>query len=164
MRNLPKQHGFTLIEAMVVMALLGVFLTLITSLFVRAIDVQSESEAYSSTVTDGRFIMARLDYDIARATAVSTPSALGGSGATLVMTISSTTYTYALSAGNLQVTDGAGTGNLNSNGSVVSGLTFQRLGNTGGKESIRYSFTVTSTAKHVSGSDIRTFTSSTERR
>ena len=156
--------GFTLIEAMIVMALLATFLTVLTSLFVKAVDVQSKTNAYSSVVGDGRFIMARLDYDIARASAVTTPVSLGGSGATLALTINSTTYTYALSGKNLQLTDGSGSVQLNSSGTSVSGLTFQRLGNVGGKDSIRYMFTLTSTTKHVSGSDIRTYTSTTERR
>src|SRR5690242_1060869 len=111
-----RQSGFTLVEAMIVMALLGVFLTALTGLFVRAIDVQNKSDAYLATVSDGRLIMARLDYDIARASAITTPASLGGSGASLVMTINSTTYTYAISGGNLQLTDGSGTANLNGDG------------------------------------------------
>jgi len=164
MKQLTRQAGFTLVEAMVVMGLLAIFMTVLTSLFVRAIDVQSKSEAYASTVSDARFIMARLDYDIARASNVTTPASLGSSSASLVMTISGTTYTYALSSGNLQLTDAGGADRLNSSGTTVSALTFQRLGNSGGKESIRYSFTVTSTAHHVSGNDVRTYTSTTERR
>ena len=158
------QSGFTLIEAMVVMALLAMFLTMLTSLFVRAVDVQTKSEAYAATVGDGRFIMARLDYDIARASAVTVPASLGGSGSSLAITVNGSSYTYALSGGNLQLTDNVGTANLNSSGTRVSGLNFQRLGNTGGKDSIRYSFTLTSTAKHISGNDVRTYTSTTERR
>jgi len=164
MKQIIRQHGFTLVEAMVVMALLATFLTVLTSLFVRAVDVQTKSEAYSATVSDGRFIMARLDYDIARATAIATPASLGGSSAALVMTVNGSTYTYALSGNNLQLTDNVGSGNVNSSGTRVSSLSFQRLGNTGGKDSIRYSFTLTSTARHLSGNDIRTFTSTTERR
>jgi len=164
MKQIIRQHGFTLVEAMVVMALLATFLTVLTSLFVRAVDVQTKSEAYSATVSDGRFIMARLDYDIARATAIAKPASLGGSSAALVMTVNGSTYTYALSGNNLQLTDNVGSGNVNSSGTRVSSLSFQRLGNTGGKDSIRYSFTLTSTARHLSGNDIRTFTSTTERR
>ena len=164
MKYTPRQTGFTLIEAMIVMTLLAVFLTGLTSLFVRAVDIQSKSEAYSATVSDGRFMMARLNYDITRASAISTPASLGSTSATIVMTISGTTYTYAVSSGNLQLTDGSGTDRLNSSGSSVSGLTFQRLGNSGGKESIRYSFTLTSSVRHVSGNDIRTFNNTVERR
>lgn len=163
--NVPsRQFGFTLVEAMVVMALLAVFMTTLTSLFVRAIDVQSKSEAYAATVSDARYIMARLDYDIARATSVSTPASLGSTSTNLVMVIGGVNYTYAVNSGNLQLTDGSGTDQLNGSGVLVSGVSFLRLGNSGGKESIRYSFTLTSTAKHVSGSDIRTYTSTTERR
>lgn len=156
--------GFTLVEAMIVMALLAAFLTVLTSLFVKAVDVQNKTDAYSAVVSDGRFIMARLDYDIARASAITTPASLGASSATLVMTINSTTYTYALNGKNLQLTDASGSALLNSSGSTISALSFQRLGNTGGKDSIRYTFTLTSTTKHLSGTDTRTYTSTTERR
>lgn len=164
MRDSKHQSGFTLVEAMVVMALLAIFMTVLTSLFVRAIDIQTKSQAYAATVSDGRFIMARLDYDIARATSIATPASLGATSTSLVMTISGTTYTYAVNSGNLQLTDGTGTDQFNGSGTSVSGLSFQRLGNSGGKESIRYSFTLTSTARHVSGNDIRTYTNTVERR
>lgn len=157
------QAGVTFVELLIVMALLGIFLVVLTTIFTTTLDVQSESESYSATVSDGRFIMARLNYDIARATAVTTPASLGSSAASLVMTVGGSTYTYALSGNNLQLTDSVGTANLNS-ATQVSSLTFQRLGNSGGKDTIRYSFTLTSTAQQDSGSSVQTFTSTAELR
>ena len=108
--------------------------------------------------------MARLNYDIARATAVTTPAALGGSGATLVLTIGGSPYTYTLSSGALQLTDPTGSANLDGGGTTVSNLSFQRLGNAGGKDTIRYSFKLTSTSVDKSGADTQTFTSTAELR
>lgn len=163
----PKQlgqRGVTFVEILIVMGLLGIFLVVLTTIFTATLDVQTQSQSYSATQSDGRFIMARLNYDIARATAVTTPAALGGSGAMLVMTVSGSTYTYALSGNNLQLTDATGTANLNGGGTTVSNLSFQRLGNAGGKDTIRYSFKLTSTAVDKAGADMQTFTSTAERR
>lgn len=158
------QDGVTFIEMLVVMGLLGIFLVVITGIFTSTLDIQNQSESYSATVSDGRFIMARLNYDIARASAISTPAALGGTSTSLVLTINSATYTYALNGNNLQLTDGNGSGNLNGNGTTVSNLSFQRLGNTGGEHTIRYSFRLISTTKHDNASDTLTFTSTAEQR
>lgn len=154
-----KQQGFTLAEALVVMALLTGFLMILTTLLTSAIDIQGSSESYSAVLSDSRFIMSRLDYDIARASAVTTPSSLGGSSASLSLTISGNTYTYAASGNNLALTDPGGTTDLNSGGTTVSNISFQALGNSGGKETIRYSFTLTSTRRRGSGYDAQTYTS-----
>jgi prepilin-type N-terminal cleavage/methylation domain-containing protein len=154
-----RSRGFTLVEALIVMALLAGFLLILTTLLTSAIDIQGSSEGYSAVMTDGRFLMARLSYDIARASAVTTPGSLGASDSSLTLTISGTSYTYALSGDSLQLTDGSGSDNLNSNGTTVSNLSFQALGTSGGKETIRYSFTLTSTVTHTSGSDTQTYTS-----
>jgi prepilin-type N-terminal cleavage/methylation domain-containing protein len=166
MMKLPKltQRGVTLVEMLIVMALLSVFLLVIATIFTSTLDIQSQSSSYDAVMSDGRFIMARLDHDIALATAITTPASLGASGASLVMTIGGNTYTYALSSGNLQLTDNIGAANLNGSGTTVSSLTFQRIGNAGGKDTIRYSFTLTSIAKSTTGTTSQTFTSTTERR
>lgn len=158
------QRGVTLTELLLVMGLLSIFLGVMATIFTASISSQTQTEGYTATLSDGRFLMARLDYDIARASAVSTPSALGATATSLVMTINSTTYTYALSGNALQLTDGTGSANLTDGSVIVSGLSFQKVGNSGGKETIRYSFTLTSTAQPGSGSDVKTFTSTVERR
>lgn len=156
---LNRSRGFTLVEALVVMALLTGFLMILTTLLTSAIDIQTSSESYSAVMTDGRFIMARLNYDIARASAVTTPGTLGGSSATLVLIINGNTYTYDTSGGNLQLADPSSTDQLNSSGTAVSGLNFEALGNSGGKTTVRYTFTLTSTTHHNGGSDTQTYTS-----
>ncbi len=156
------QRGATLIELLVVMGLLSIMLVVLTTIFTASVDQQNLSRNYSAVTGNGRFIMARLNYDIARATAVTTPASLGGSGATLVMTISSTTYTYALSGNNLQFTDGTGTDNLNDNTVKVSALNFQKLGNVSGKPTITYSFTVTGLTPGHGVNSAQTYTNTVE--
>src|SRR3989344_3435349 len=92
-----KSSGFTLVELLISMGLLAIILSVLTSLFVSVIEAQLESQATSSVDQDGRFVLARLSYDIHRADGVNgiiTPSTLGGQGPTLQIAISGTTSTY----------------------------------------------------------------------
>jgi prepilin-type N-terminal cleavage/methylation domain-containing protein len=157
--TLTNQDGVTLVEMLVVMGLLAAMLVLIATIFTSAADVQQQSNSYSSTLVSGRFILARLNYDIARATAVTTPASLGTTGTSLVMTVGGSTYSYTLSGTNLQLTDATGAANLNSADVTVSALSFQELGNTAGFPTILYSFTLTSTAKTHGVAVSQTFTS-----
>lgn len=162
-----SQKGFTFVEMLITIGLLGIFVVILVTIFTATIDTQGQTEGYSATVSDGRFMMARLNYDLARASAITTPASAGSSGNTLVLTISSTAYTYTLSSGNLQLTVGANTDNLNSSGATVTcpSNCFQRVGNGGTKkDTIRYNLTLTSTAKHASGQDQQIFTSTVELR
>jgi prepilin-type N-terminal cleavage/methylation domain-containing protein len=159
-----KQAGFTLVELLMTMALMGIFVVVLTDMVSATMDVQTESAAVSAVSEDSRYILARLDYDIQRATSITTPAALGGSGASLALVIAGVTHTYAVSGGNLQLTDGSGTVNLNSNETTLSGVSFQRLGNSGGKETVRLSLTVTSIASTDQGQDSRSLTTTLGRR
>ncbi len=154
------QSGVTLVEMLVVMGLLSIMLIVISTIFTSAADVQQESNSYSATLSSGRFIMARLNYDIARSTSVSTPASLGATSSTLQTVIGGTTFSYALSGANLQLTDGSGTDNLNSDDVQVSNLSFTELGTVSGEPTITYSFTLTSIAKSHGQADVHTFTSS----
>src|SRR5258706_11621238 len=80
-----QQYGFTLIEMMITMGLLSIFLIVLATLFTASIDVQTRSRTYSAVTNDSRFLLARLDYDITRASAVTTPAALGASASSLVL-------------------------------------------------------------------------------
>lgn len=158
------QKGVTLVEMLIVMGLLSIFLLVMTTIFTSTLDVQNQSNTYSSVLSDGRFIMARINYDIAISTTITTPTTLGVTSTSLVLTTATNSFTYALSGGNLQLTDNTGTANLNSSGTVVSNLSFTKLGNTGGKNTTRYTFTLTSTSKHDGTTDSQTFTSTAGRR
>ncbi|MFA5933460.1 MAG: prepilin-type N-terminal cleavage/methylation domain-containing protein [Microgenomates group bacterium] len=161
---MKKQKGFTLVEMLIYMGLMAGFLLVLTDVLVAILDVKAESAATSSVQTDGRFITARLAYDVALATSISQPATLGASGGTLTMVVGGNTYTYSLNGTNLQLVNNLGTNNLNSSESQVSGLTFQRLGNTGGKDTIKVTYTLTSATTRVAGSEVRTFTTTVGRR
>lgn len=158
------QRGFTIVEMLLYMGLLSIFLMVLTDLFVNILDVKSGSEATSSVEQDSRYILARLSYDINQATSISQPASIGGSGAILMMVVGGNTYTYAVNGANLQLTNNLGANNLNSSGSSVSGLSFQRIGNSGGKDTIKIDFILNSTTARTGGNEIRTFTTTIGRR
>jgi|SRR5579859_1628601 len=138
--------GFTLIEMMIYMALLGFLMIAMTELFAGILDVRSESATTSAVEQDGRFLLSRFAYDIARASSVSTPASDGSSSSSLVLVIGGVNYTYSIANGNLQMVNDSGTNMLNSSETTVSNLTFLRVGNTtsSGKTTVQVTFTVTS--------------------
>lgn len=158
------EQGFTLVEVIITMGLLSIFLVVLATIFTASVDVQDRSRGYSSVSSDGRYLLARLNYDIARASATTTPGSLGGNSGSLVLTIGGGTYTYSTSGSGLQLTTPAGSGMLTSGDDIISGLTFTRLGNSGGLETIRYSFTLTSKNTPARNTTSLTFTSTAERR
>lgn len=152
-----NQSGVTLIETLIVMGLLSVMLIVLASIFTASADTQEQSKSYSSTISNGRLIMARLNFDIAKATSVISPSSLGSTASILELNESGTTYTYQLNGNNLQLSDGSGSDLLNGNDVIVSNPSFQEVGNSGGKPTIVYSFTITSTTKIHGIADSETF-------
>ena len=158
------ERGFTLVEMLITMGLMSIFMLVLTDIISAVGDVQVESEATSAVSQDGRFILARLSYDIGRASSVTTPGSLGSTTSSLVLVIGGVTYTYALSGGNLQLSVSPNTDNLNGADTTISSFTVQRLGNAGGKETLTVQFTVTSVAVRDSGAEVRTFTTTVGRR
>ena len=156
------QRGVTLIELMVTMALLAGFLIILSTLFTNSVDIQAQTGSYAAITSDGRIVLSRLEYDIKRASAVTTPGSPGDTSSSLVLTIGGSTYTYSISNGRLQLDIDGSSDYITSDQATISGLSFQKLGNGGGKESVRYSFTITGQTSHET--DSQTFTSTTELR
>ena len=158
------QSGFTLIEMYIYMVILAVFLLVMTDLLVGVLNAQLESQAVSSVEQDGRFILARLSYDINRTNAIVDPGGLGSSSAGLVLDIEGDTYSYSLEGNDLILTSTLGSGKLNSSESLISDLNFETIGNIGGRETVRLNFKVSSKARQSSGQEERTFQTTIGRR
>lgn len=152
-----SRRGFTLVEMLMFLGIFSVLLVMLTGIFTSSLDVQKETEATSNVQQDGAYIISRLIYDIARATSITTPDAIGSQYTTLVLVIGGVTNTYALSGGNLTLSDGSVTDQLNGYDTTISNLTFTRYGNVGGKNTIQINFTITSKAQRASGYEIKNF-------
>lgn len=140
------QNGFTIVEMMLYMALMTILLVILTEIFTSIISVRLNADANSAVDQDTRFILARLNYDIQRSSAVSTPASLGQTSGSLALTISGSTYTYSLSNGVLSLTTPSGASQLTSSETSISQLSFQKIGNTGGKETVQVLMTIKSKA------------------
>ncbi|MEK7168468.1 MAG: hypothetical protein AAB778_00475 [Patescibacteria group bacterium] len=114
----PIKSGFTLVELLLYMALVVIFLGVLTSLFVSVLDVKNESTAQSSIEQDGRFILSRLLYD----------ASVAGSDAI--------TLNYSLVGKDLILNNEK----LNSSETSVLEFTTLSLGNIGGKKSLQVKF------------------------
>lgn len=153
------QRGVTLVELLLYMGILSVLLTVLTSVFVSALDVQSESSATSSVEQDGNYILGRFAYDVHRAQSINIPAANGAVSDSFQIVVNGVNYTYSVDASNnLILTDNLGANNLNNYGTSVSSFSVQRLGNAGGIENtLRINFIVTSRTKRISGYETKNF-------
>lgn len=161
---MTRKSGFTIVEILIFFGLTSIFLTVITDLFVSIFDVKRESEATSAVEQDGRFILSRLIYDISRATAITTPTSMGATANSLVMTIGGTASTYAVSGGNLNLSNNLGVNRINSSETTISAITFQRIGNAVTNETVSINFTVASSTQRNSGSEVRSYQTTVGRR
>lgn len=154
-----SQKGVTVVELLLYMAILSALLTILTSVFVSALDVQSESNATSSVEQDGNYIIARLTYDIHRAQDINIPSSNGATANNFQIVIDGTNYTYNVDGNNnLILTNNLGVNNLNNYGSSVSTFLVQRLGNIGGVENtLKINFTITGRTRRISGVETKDF-------
>jgi type II secretory pathway pseudopilin PulG len=148
---MKKNRGFTIVELLIYSGLLAILITILTRLFTATVDVQLSSEAASAVEEDSRYIYSRLAYDITRADSIVTLASPGESSNSLTITIGSVANTYSMIGNNLML----GTDQLNSSGTILSNLSFYRLGNVNGKDSIQIKFTITSTTQQVNGPDTK---------
>jgi prepilin-type N-terminal cleavage/methylation domain-containing protein len=145
-----KQGGFTLIELLVFMVVFSTLLLFLSTLFITIIDVQLESEAYSSVDIDGRYVLAKLAHDFQSADSADTLSnsidtpATGSSSQVLKIRVNSELLTYSAStSGRLQIVTPT-LYDLTSSDSSISALLFERIGPGGNDDTIRISFRLTS--------------------
>jgi len=165
--------GFTLIELLLFMGLVSILLLLMMQVFSTILNVQTESEASSNLVQDGRYLLARLTYDITRAQTINLPATVGSASDTLQLTINEAgqdrTFIYTLTGNQLLLTNYLGTNlALNSLYTKISNLgtthLFTRMGNPSGKNSIQLNFTVTGTTQKNSGLEVENFTTTVGQR
>lgn len=151
-------QGVTIVELLIYLGLMSIFLLTLTEIFLSVLETQTESQQTSSVEQDGRFILARLNYDISRADNIINPVTLGQATSSATLVISGVSYTYDGSDDtNLFLTDDSGKERLNSYGTVVSNVAFRRLGNSGGKNSLQIVWRLTSVSKRTAGVEVKDF-------
>lgn len=152
-----RKPGFTIIELTIYIALMSVLILVISRIFISSLDIQLESESVSSVQQDGRFIIAKLAYDISQADSVTSPAGYGNSSSTLVLIKQGQVVEYTSDAGNLIYSAQGSQDRLNSTNVSVSDISFQRIGNSGGKDTVRVSFSLESLAETGSTGEEESF-------
>lgn len=139
-----KQKGFTLIELILYIAIMGIVILAASGLYSLIVTSQIKNEAMSEVDGQGAQIMQIITQDIRNAAQVSIPSSPGSSGTTLTLTYpDSTTTTFALQGTTLLQN---GTLSLNSSQIGVSSILFSNTSpNTTVAQSIRVQFTLVNT-------------------
>ncbi len=145
-----KTRGFTLIEMMIYMGLLSIFLFVLTDLLVSTLDVRSESTSAFSVAMDGEFLQKRIEYDLRRSENILVPATTGTQSNSAAIIIAGTTYSYAVENGNLLLTVGSQSNQLNSDGTQVNNFVVTRIGNGTSTDTLRFSYTVSSRT-HIRG-------------
>jgi Tfp pilus assembly protein PilW len=140
-----RHRGFTIIELLIYTGLVAVFLVGIMNMFLTTLDVQLESQASTSVDLDGRFIMARLNYDLHRASQITAPANIGDTSASLSFVVDGNTYIYNQAGQNLELSISGQSGILNSYGSVVPVFSVTRVGYADGIPSVLINLTLQST-------------------
>ncbi len=140
--SLRLSRGFTMVELLIVIGITGILMSILSQVFGSILTLKLRSEATSSLAQDGRFLLARLAYDISRASSITLPAA-GESGSSLSLLIGGVTYRYELQGDSLFLSEGGGISEaMTSLGTRVSSANFTHLSSLGGKESVRLSFTL----------------------
>ncbi len=156
---MKKLKGFTLVELIMSIGILSILIGVMTTLFGQIIDTSLDSRATSGIDQDGKFIIARLAYDMQRASDIITPPIPGSTTSnSLTIKVNSIDYTYdSDGGGNMRLTNNNGANILNSNTTQVSDLTFQRLGIGDTTDTVQVKFRLTSRIKETSGTETKSF-------
>lgn len=161
LRGIQFTKGFTLLELLIYMGLFTVLISILAGVFTAVLNVQLESQAVSSVQQDGRYILSKLSYDlhqVQNSSDVTTPATIGQTSSSLQITINSTNYLYAVDgSGNLTITSGGSTDQINSYDTNISGFSVTRLGSSGNNPTFRIQFTITSRVEKNSGYETQSF-------
>jgi prepilin-type N-terminal cleavage/methylation domain-containing protein len=158
--KIQTQRGFTFIELLIYMGLLGILIVVMSEIFIAILALKLESSSASVVQQDGTYISTRMSYDIQRAQSILYP-AVGQSSSRLSLDIVENgthhTYEYASNSGILTLSDGTHTDIMESSGSAVTQFVVTRVGNsatmTDAKDTVDVVLTTSSRYQLPSGTD-----------
>lgn len=144
-KKIRNSQAFTLIELMIFMGIFSILIFILTDIFIISLKTKTSAESTAVINQDGRFIFAKLTADINNANSISSP-VLGTSSSSIDLILYGVPETIRFndSSGNIELVTGGKTDVLNSVNSKISNLAFTRLGNIGGKNTIRINITLQS--------------------
>ena len=163
-----RQRGYTLIELLLYVVILGLILTPLTYFFGMTSEARVKAQSISEVEDQGTAAMDYITQTIRNAYSASAPVA-AASGSSLTLTVPTTALSptvFSLNGSVLQVKEGTGVNiPLTSSDVQISNLTFKNLTRSGTSGVIQVSFTVTRTNNSGGRNEFdyqQTFTSSAE--
>jgi type II secretory pathway pseudopilin PulG len=162
-----SQGGYTLIELLLYVTILGSLLTAVVLFFTLMTDANTKNQSMAEVNDQGIAVMDQITQTIRNATSITAPAAAGsGASLTLVVPTGSLSPTvYSLSGTTLQIKEGAAAAvALTSNDVQVTNLTFANLTRSGTKGLVQVSFRMSrvNTSGRNEYDYQKTFTSSAE--
>lgn len=143
--KIQKLKSFTLIELIIYIGIFSIMMLVLLDIFISSLKTKNITESTAYVNQDARFIFAKLSNDINNANSIDLP-ALGEVTSTLTLILYGNQETFRINNGNLELIDDSGTHVLNSINTIITNLAFHRLGNQGGKNSIKINITIESKA------------------
>jgi type II secretory pathway pseudopilin PulG len=143
-----KQSGYTLIELLLYVVIIGTLLTSITYFFGMTVTARVKNQSIAEVNDQGTAIMDYVLQTIRNADSITSPT-IGTSGTSLTLVVptgSLSPTVFNLSSTTLQVTEGTGAAlALTSSDVQVTSLTFKNLSQSGTNGNIQVSFTLSRT-------------------
>jgi prepilin-type N-terminal cleavage/methylation domain-containing protein len=134
---ITKKSGFTLVELLMVMGIMGLLMVILFQVFGAILDMKLRSEATTAVAQDSRYLISRLTYDISRSSDITLPLA-GGSGNTLILVIDGVDYVYELNGTTLKLSVGGGASQaLTGIGTKITSIVFTHFADIGNKKSVQ---------------------------
>jgi prepilin-type N-terminal cleavage/methylation domain-containing protein len=125
-----KQKGYTLIELLLYVVIVGVLLTTVTAFYGLALDARVKNQSISEVDQQGALAMELMTQTIRNASGITTPAA-GASGNSLTITVPTGAFSptiFNLTGTTLQIKEGAATAIPLTNSKVeVTSLIFRNL-------------------------------------
>lgn len=145
MKILRNHTGYTLIELLLYVALLGILLSGVAALFGAVGDARVKNQTITEVNDQGRFAIDYMTRTVRNATSITVP-ALGATGASLSLVVptgSLSPTVFSISNGVLQVQEGSNAAvALTSSDVVVSNLTVKNVSRSGTSGVVQISLTL----------------------
>jgi len=142
-----NNHGFTLLELLIYVAILGVVTVVVSQTYILFSKSRAQVESRAQVNSDLRFAMELIGKDIEQAAAVADPATPGATSSEISLTIAGQSVVYSILNGFLQKQVGAGAPEkIISSSTLAISLVATRLENTNqilGKKKVSVQYVLT---------------------
>lgn len=145
--------GFTLIELLIYSGILVVVLAFTGEYLYSIAQARLNNSARSEIGQNAQLVFKKVESDFSHLTSISQPSGIDPSNI-LIFDISEDILDYHLENGKITRSINSQKDNLTSNQVIVTNLSFQKITNSGGKNTLQIKFTLTSPIQLSGGRNV----------